>query len=155
MAESFQDQTRPGRIVPPLEQAGRRSEFERTQTGTLGLNEAAETGTRTQSAGATRTAGGDEAGSRPERPPETTVRRLGDFELIRPVGRGAMGIVYEARQLSLNRRVAIKMIRAGDFATEAEVQRFHNEAEAVAHLDHTGSCRSTTWGRSRTAITSE
>ncbi len=40
------------------------------------------------------------------------------------------------RQVSLNRRVAIKMIRSGVFATEAELLRFHNEAEAVAHLDH-------------------
>ncbi len=47
-----------------------------------------------------------------------------------------MGVVYEARQVRLNRLVAIKMIRAGAFATEAEVQRFQNEAEAVAQLDH-------------------
>ncbi len=47
-----------------------------------------------------------------------------------------MGVVYEARQAGLNRHVAVKMIRAGQFATEAEVQRFQNEAEAVAQLDH-------------------
>ncbi|WP_435019980.1 protein kinase domain-containing protein [Tundrisphaera sp. TA3] len=62
--------------------------------------------------------------------------RLGDFELIRRLGEGAMGIVYEARQLSLNRTVAIKMTRAGLFQGEADLRRFRLEAEAVAHLDH-------------------
>ena len=66
----------------------------------------------------------------------STPTRLGDFELVRRLGQGAMGIVYEARQISLNRTVAVKMIRAGVFATGAELQRFRLEAEAVAHLDH-------------------
>ena len=61
---------------------------------------------------------------------------IGDYELIRRLGRGAMGDVYEARQVRLNRTVALKMIRAGLLATEEEVQRFRNEAEAVALLDH-------------------
>jgi WD40 repeat protein len=65
-----------------------------------------------------------------------TPRRLGDFELLRRLGEGSMGIVYEARQVSLNRRVAVKMIRAGLFAGEADLRRFRIEAEAVAHLDH-------------------
>ncbi len=47
-----------------------------------------------------------------------------------------MGVVYQAHQVALNRDVAIKLIRAGSFATEAEVLRFQNEAEAVAQLDH-------------------
>ncbi len=62
--------------------------------------------------------------------------RLGDFELIRRLGEGTMGVVYEAWQMSLNRPVAIKMIRAGLFAGESELRRFRIEAEAVAHLDH-------------------
>jgi WD40 repeat protein len=61
---------------------------------------------------------------------------IGDYELIRRLGRGAMGDVYEARQVRLNRIVALKMIRAGLLATDEDVQRFRNEAQAVALLDH-------------------
>ncbi len=64
------------------------------------------------------------------------IRRFGDFELLRVIGQGGMGIVYEARQQSLNRMVAVKMIRAGAWAGDDEVRRFRNEAEAVANLDH-------------------
>ena len=66
----------------------------------------------------------------------STLTRLGDFELVRRLGEGAMGAVFEARQVSLNRPVAVKMIRAGLFAGEADLRRFRIEAEAVAHLDH-------------------
>ena len=66
----------------------------------------------------------------------STPTRLGDFELVRRLGEGAMGVVFEARQVSLNRPVAVKMVRAGLFAGEADLRRFRIEAEAVAHLDH-------------------
>jgi hypothetical protein len=66
----------------------------------------------------------------------STPSRLGDFELVRRLGEGARGVVFEARQVSLNRAVAVKMIRAGLFAGEADLRRFRIETEAVAHLDH-------------------
>jgi serine/threonine protein kinase/outer membrane protein assembly factor BamB len=61
---------------------------------------------------------------------------LGDFRLIREIGRGGMGVVYEAEQSSLHRRVALKVLRFGIADTEA-MKRFRREAETVARLHHT------------------
>jgi len=66
----------------------------------------------------------------------TRVRYFGDYELQRVLGEGGMGTVYKARQISLNRPVALKIIKATRLGSDDDLRQFHNEAEAVARLDH-------------------
>ncbi|HLJ09580.1 MAG TPA: serine/threonine-protein kinase, partial [Planctomycetaceae bacterium] len=62
---------------------------------------------------------------------------LGDFRIVREIGRGGMGIVYEAEQLSLGRRVALKVMSFAATFDSRQLQRFRNEAQAAAQLHHT------------------
>jgi serine/threonine protein kinase/Flp pilus assembly protein TadD len=77
---------------------------------------------------------------RTSRPPETGAaadeKRLGDFRLIREIGRGGMGVVYEAHQISLGRRVALKVLPFAAVLDSRRIARFKHESQAAAQLDH-------------------
>src|SRR5689334_22888773 len=73
----------------------------------------------------------------PQPAPDLTGRTLGDFQILRRIGSGGMGQVYLARQLSLKREVALKLLRNELNENPTALKRFQAEAEAVARLNHT------------------
>jgi eukaryotic-like serine/threonine-protein kinase len=114
LAEFFADQDRLERVAAPLREVAQAVQGEETPD-------------------LSRTSEGGEPGRLPS---AASLGPFGDYELLGEIGQGGGGVVYQARQRSLGRLVALKVILAGRLASEAERQRFRNEAEAVAGLDH-------------------
>ena len=69
-------------------------------------------------------------------PRQDLPERLGDFRILKEIGRGGMGIVYEAHQKSLNRQVALKILPFAAVLDQRQIARFRNEAQAAAQLHH-------------------
>src|SRR6516164_3753143 len=72
-----------------------------------------------------------------KRPAVPRLKELGDYRIVRQVGRGGMGVVYEAEQISLGRRVALKVLPGHVVGDRKALERFRREAKAAARLHHT------------------
>ena len=78
----------------------------------------------------------EDRGANIESPASTPSGILGDFRILREIGRGGMGVVYEAEQLSLGRHVALKVLPFAAMLDQQQLARFKNEARAAATLKH-------------------
>jgi serine/threonine protein kinase/Flp pilus assembly protein TadD len=79
---------------------------------------------------------GDDASGPDDSPVSAPLSEFGDYELLEELGRGGQGVVYRARQRSLNRTVALKIVGLGQWASTPQLKRFRQEAEAAARLEH-------------------
>ena len=79
----------------------------------------------------------DRPGPTPAEAPPEVAQQIGEYRILREVGRGGMGVVYEATQASLGRRVALKVLPPHAFVSEQQRERFRREAQAAARLHHT------------------
>ena len=75
--------------------------------------------------------------------------QIGDFRILRQIGRGGMGVVYEAEQISMSRRVALKVLPFAGLVDEAKIRRFQSEVRAAATLDHPNIVAAYTVGQER------
>ena len=74
--------------------------------------------------------------SRQHQPADIPTKQIGDYRIVREIGRGGMGVVYEAHQISLGRRVALKLLPFAAVLDQRQIARFQNEAQAAAQLHH-------------------
>jgi serine/threonine-protein kinase len=129
LADEFLERYRRGERPAPTEYAARHPELAdqiREMFPALAMLEDVRPGPRTLVGAA-----GEPCGTEP------SPRRLGEYRLVREIGRGGMGVVYEAEQESLGRRVALKVLPPGALGDARQVERFGREARAAARLHHT------------------
>jgi WD40 repeat protein/tRNA A-37 threonylcarbamoyl transferase component Bud32 len=140
LAEFLADQARVQAMIPPLHEQATEVSTPPGEASTIGGSGRFATDTTVGPATDEAFLTLGDAASAPDEPADTAngtrVHYFGDYKLLEKIGGGGMGVVYRAHQISLNRLVAVKMIRRSRIGDTDDLRRFQNEAEAVANLDH-------------------